>query len=69
MIFSSSLKMLNTLNTKLIEKEGDTPGPEPEDTDIEPAKNRVKWAISVAREAVGDFEELLQDLRQSYTAV
>jgi hypothetical protein len=71
MIFSSSLKMLNTLKKHLKEREGIDPNPEPnpEDTDIETAEKRVDWAISVCQEAVDNFDELLKDLRQSYTAV
>jgi hypothetical protein len=69
MIFNSSLKMLNTMKKHLNDREGDDPRPGREDPEMETARTRVDWAISVAREMVDNFEELLQDLRQSYTAV
>jgi hypothetical protein len=69
MIFNSSLKMLDTLNKNLIKKDGEIPRPEPGDANMEPTEERVHWATIVTQNAVHDFEELLQDLRQSYTAV
>jgi hypothetical protein len=69
LIFSSSLKMLSTLKKHSDKRESDDPDSSIDDSDKESAKQRIDWAVSVAQLSVDYFEELLKDLRQSYTAV